>query len=127
MPRTKCHNLITLLALSIGFARIGAAAVPDRVTRPVDTAHTRALYGNSQRLVQPQFDRGSVDPAMPMNYMVLIVQPSAAQQAELEQLLADRQNPSSPRYRQWLTPEEFGNRFGLSPADHSKVVVWLTS
>jgi subtilase family serine protease len=62
-----------------------------------------------------------------MDYMLLVVQPSAAQQAELDLLLAGQQNPSSPLYRQWLTPEEFGNRFGLSPADHSKVVAWLTS
>ena len=35
--------------------------------------------------------------------------------------------PPRPLYHHWLTPEEFGNRFGLSPADHSKVVAWLTS
>ena len=106
MPRTKCYNLLSIFLFSIGLADISAAAVPDRVTRPVDVNQTAALTGHLQRLAQPQFDRGPADPAMPMNYMVLIVQPSTAQQAELDQLLADQQNPSSPRYHQWLAPEE---------------------
>jgi len=62
-----------------------------------------------------------------MDHVVLFVKPSAAQQAELDQLLADQQNPSSTRFRQWLSPEEFGNRFGLTFRDHSQVIAWLHS
>jgi hypothetical protein len=120
------HRLLSIL-LTVGFAGVSAAAVPDRVTRPVDVSQTTALSGHLQPQAQPQFDRGPADPAMPMDSMVLLAQPSAAQQAELDALLADQQNPSSPRYHQWLAPEEFGNRFGWSPADHSKLVAWLTA
>ncbi len=49
------------------------------------------------------------------------------QQAALTQLLVDLQNPSSPRYHQWLTPEQFGAEFGLSAPDLAKVSTWLTS
>src|ERR1035438_1814892 len=59
--------------------------------------------------------------------MMLLAKPSAAQQAELNQLLADQQNPSSPQFHKWLTPETFGARFGLSIGDHSKLVAWLSS
>ena len=62
-----------------------------------------------------------------MNYMLLLTKPSTSQQADLDRLLADQQNPSSPRFHKWLTPEEFGARFGLSPSDHSKIVAWLQS
>jgi uncharacterized protein (TIGR03437 family) len=127
MQWSKCYNLLSILILSLGFVDASAAAVPDRVTRPVDVNQTRALSGNVQSLAQPQFDRGPVDPALRMDWMMLVVQPSAAQQAELDGLLAGQQNPSSSLYQQWLTPEEFGNRFGLGPADHSKVVAWLSS
>jgi uncharacterized protein (TIGR03437 family) len=126
MQWSKSQKLVSIFILSLGFAG-AAAAAPDRVTRPVNVNQTRALSGHARSLAQPQFDRGPVDPALRMEYMMLVVQPSAAQQAELDLLLAGQQNPSSPLYRQWLTPEEFGNRFGLSPADHSKVVAWLTS
>ncbi|MGA2268739.1 MAG: protease pro-enzyme activation domain-containing protein [Bryobacteraceae bacterium] len=62
-----------------------------------------------------------------MDHTLILFKPSSAQQADLDQLLADQQNPSSPLFRRWLTPEEFGNRFGLSASDHSKVVAWLAS
>ncbi|HEX2917908.1 MAG TPA: protease pro-enzyme activation domain-containing protein, partial [Edaphobacter sp.] len=50
-----------------------------------------------------------------------------AQQAELTQLLQDQQSPASPHYHQWLTPQQFGARFGLTDADLQKVETWLTS
>jgi len=127
LMQSKRYKLVSIFILALGFAGASAAAVPDRVTSPVNVNQTRILSGHARSLAQPQFDRGPVDPALRMDYMLLVVQPSAAQQAELDLLLAGQQNPSSPLYRQWLTPEEFGNRFGLSPADHSKVVAWLTS
>lgn len=103
------------------------AAPVDRVAGQVDSRRVRVVPGSRHRLAQPQFDQGAVDPAMRMEYMMLMTKPSAAQQTELNQLLADQQNPSSPQFRKWLTPEAFGNRFGLSTGDHSKVVAWLSS
>ena len=48
------------------------------------------------------------------------------QQAALAQLLLDQQNPNSPQYHQWLTPEQFGAQFGLSSSDLAQVSAWLT-
>ena len=77
------------------------------------------------RLAQAQFDKGAVDAGTVLPHIVLMVKPSARQRAELEELVANQQNPSSPLFHKWLTPDEFGSRFGLSPSDHSKVVAWL--
>jgi subtilase family serine protease len=52
---------------------------------------------------------------------------SATQEAALDQLLIDQQNPASPRYHQWLTPAQFAAQFGLSSTDIAKVSAWLTS
>ena len=60
-----------------------------------------------------------------MNYMVMLLQPSSAQQADLAQLLAAQQDPASPQYHKWLTPEAFGERFGLSQGDLAKISAWL--
>jgi len=103
------------------------AAPPNRITLPVDTQRTSALPGQVHRLAQPRFDQGLVDPSTAVNYMVLMVKPSAGQQTDLENLLLDQQNPSSPNFRKWLTPEAFGDRFGLNASDQSKIVAWLTS
>src|SRR5580698_573120 len=108
-------------------ASAATAATTDRITRPVDTGRTAVVTGNLHRRAQPQSDRGAAEPGMQMDYMVLLVKPSAAQQADLDQLLQDQQNPSSRRFRDWLTPEAFGARFGLNNSDQSKVVAWLVS
>lgn len=102
-----------------------SAAAPDRITQPVDAGRVRAIGSSVHHLAQPRYDRGVADPGTAMNYMVLMVKPSPAQQADLAQLLADQGNPASPRYREWLTPEQFGDRFGLSAGDAAKVSAWL--
>ena len=113
--------------LLLSFANSAPAASPDRIRGLVDPGRTQAVSFNIHHLAQPQFDRGAVDPAMHMDRILILFTLSSAQQADLDQLLADQQNPSSPLFHRWLTPEEFGNRFGLSASDHSKVVVWLAS
>lgn len=113
--------LVSLLAV------LASAAPADRIRSTVDARVTRRLQGNLHRLALPDADRGPVDPLMAMNDVVLTFLPSAAQQAELDQFLAGQQNPNSPLYHQWLSPEEYGARFGLTPADESKVIAWLRS
>jgi len=43
------------------------------------------------------------------------------QQAALNQLLANQQNPSSPLYHQWLTPAQLAAKFGVNTADIAKL------
>jgi subtilase family serine protease len=50
---------------------------------------------------------------------------SPEQQAELEQLLADQHDAASPHFQEWLTPEQFGERFGPAQQDIDAVVRWL--
>jgi uncharacterized protein (TIGR03437 family) len=122
--RRRCY--LAILILLTACAAICPAA-PDRITRPVDPNVNHALTGHVHPLAQSQFDRGAVDPALRMDHILLMIKPSTAQQAELERLLVDQQNPSSPRFHRWLTPEDFGARFGLGSGDRSKIVAWLVS
>ena len=124
VPRAGSPVLVCLLC---GAAFQAAAAPHDRVTRPVDPGRTRAVRGNLNRAARPPFDMGAADPRMQMEYIMLLVKPSEAQQAELDALLADQQNRTSPLFHRWLTPEQFGERFGLSSADQARVAAWLAS
>jgi subtilase family serine protease len=45
--------------------------------------------------------------------------------AGLRALLAAQQDPASPEYGRWLTPQEFGERFGVTPRDLKRVERWL--
>jgi pseudomonalisin len=60
-----------------------------------------------------------------MEHMLLTLLPDAAQQDALNQLLEAQHNPESPYYHQWLTPEQYGERFGVSDADTAQIVGWL--
>jgi len=59
--------------------------------------------------------------------MLLVLKRSPEQEAALLQLLDDQQDKASPRYHQWLPPEEFGKQFGPTDADMHTITVWLQS
>ncbi len=48
-------------------------------------------------------------------------------QAKLDQLLAEQQDRSSNQYHRWLTPTQFNERFGPTPAQTNTIVRWLES
>ncbi len=98
----------------------------DRVTRPVDDRMTVTRPGNRHPLARPQYDAGVAALDQRLESMVLVLQPDAAQQRALEALLAAQQDPQSPQFHQWLTPESFGKLFGVSERDLDQVVSWLS-
>jgi uncharacterized protein (TIGR03437 family) len=113
------------LWLALLLAALAHAAPSNRIRGPIDSQNARMVKGNLHRLARPEVDRGPADPNTRLEHVVLAFRPSPEQQADLDRLLADQQNPNSPRYHQWLSPEDFAARFGLSPADESQVVAWL--
>src|ERR1700733_7724282 len=72
-------------------------------------------------------DLGRLGPSEKISFITLGLRRTAAQQAALNRVLDDLQNPASPNYHHWLTPEEFGQRFGASSNDIAQVTAWLKS
>jgi subtilase family serine protease len=60
-----------------------------------------------------------------MERILLQLSSSPEQEAALAQLLAEQQDPASPRFHQWLSPEQFGEQFGAAPEDIATIVAWL--
>jgi hypothetical protein len=56
------------------------------------------------------------------NQMRLVLGLPLRNQSQLDSLLADLQDPASTNYHRWLTPNQFTERFGPTPADYQKVV-----
>ena len=115
-----------LVALLISLGTL-TAATPDRVRRAVDAQQSTALPGHVHRLAQSQYDQGAVNPAMSISGVTMLVKLAPDQLADLDNLIREQQNPSSPQFQKWLTPEEFGDRFGLSRNDESTLTAWLAS
>src|ERR1022692_2772323 len=93
----------------------------DRVARFIDDDQRVPLSGNRHPLAIAQHDAGKVAPDYRMEHMLLTLLPDAAQQDALDQLLDAQHNPESPYFHQWLTPEQYGERFGVSEADAAQV------
>src|ERR1035438_7888970 len=100
-----------------------SALAADRIVDRVGASHTVTVKGQTHPLARPQFDRGAADPAMGISYATVLLKPAGG----LEEFLARQQTVSSPDYHRWLSPEEFGARFGLSDSDTGKLVEWLRS
>src|SRR5713101_5766776 len=101
--------------------------VPARVTDTVDDTNRTMLRGNVHPMARAQFDRGAVADAQPLTRILLVLQRSAEQEAALRQLMEEQQSKSSPNYHAWLTPEDFGKKFGPADADVQAVTDWLNS
>src|SRR5579862_8479947 len=122
---SRCHValLSSLSFLSFAPALPLAAQGPtnarpaDRISSVIDDRVTVTRTGNRHPMARPEFDRGLAPSGTRMDRMMLLLQPDPAQQQALLALLEAQQDPSSPEYHRWLTPEAFGRQFGASAGD----------
>lgn len=98
-----------------------------RITAPIDNANRATLSGSRPMLAQAANDAGRMAGTTQFTQMSLVFSRSAAQQSALDALVEAQQNPASPQFHQWLSPEQFGAQFGASDADIAKVQAWLQS
>src|ERR1700720_4204473 len=107
--------------------RAQTSIVPARITQSVDHQQTVTLRGSTHPLARPEFDHGAVSDAMPMGRVLLLLQRSQDQELALQQMLEQQQSKSSPNYHAWLTPEQFGQQFGVAAVDIQVITQWLAS
>lgn len=113
--------VVLLLPLAMLFGQ------QDRIVGRIGGRGRVTLSGNVHPKAQQQYDQGAVEPSLKLSYITLALKKSAAQQTALDELLRQQQDPSSPVFHRWLTPEEYADRFGLSQNDIDKIVDWLQS
>ena len=121
-----CDVRLSLLAAWVCLAGTPLGAQPSRLPG-IDARQTAVLSGRVHPSATPAADQGAVEDSFSMPDLMLVFRPSSTQQAALDQLLAQQQDPSSPNYHQWLTPEQYAGSFGLSPADLQQVRNWVQS
>ena len=116
-------SLFTIFTLSTTAQTKQAAA---RITQAVDEANLVTIRGSVNPLARAGFDQGLVADSRPMNHMLLVLQRSPQQETALRNLIDAQQVKSSPNYHAWLTPQQFGQQFGVADADIQKVADWLS-
>jgi hypothetical protein len=106
----------------------GAQSPPQaRVMQSVRNDKLTTLRGNVHPMARAANDRGELPGTQPVTRMSLLLQRSAAQETALEQLLTEQQDPESPAYHVWLTPQQFGEQFGPADSDIQILKNWLSS
>lgn len=120
------NAVLTCIGLFIAVSLSPAQqAIRDRIVQPIDGAQVSVIKGNVRPWARAENDRGKVNDSFILDHVTMVFKPSQSQQSSLANLLQELQNRSSASYHQWLTPEQFGSRFGLSENDLRQVISWL--
>lgn len=98
-----------------------------RITERIDAHRLVTLTGNVHPKARPANDRGAVTGDFRLDHMLLQLQRAPEQEQALQALINQQHDPSSANYHQWLTAEQFGNRFGAADTDIATVSGWLRS
>src|SRR5579871_1193671 len=106
---------------------VNSWAQGNRIPGPIDNGQRFTIPGSLPPLLQLANDQGSADASLKLDRITLVLKPSDTQTTELKRLLADLHDPNSSGYHNWLTPESFARRFGLSETDIAKIVGWLNA
>src|SRR5262245_16843064 len=129
--RRDLYGLCVVLgaASCLPFAPLaGAQSTPQaRVVQSVRNDQLTTLHGNVHPMARAANDRGELAGTQSITRMTLLLQRSAAQETALEQLLAEQQDPKSPNYHAWLSPQQFGEQFGPADSDIETLKGWLSS
>jgi subtilase family serine protease len=123
LPHTRIvSSAVLLMSSALCFPQVPQES---RITRPVDPTQMVRLVGSVHPLAKPELARERLNGNTIIHGVSLIFRRSPTQQNALEKLLAAQQNPASPQYYKWLTPEQFADRFGLASSDIAQIKSWL--
>jgi pseudomonalisin len=125
--RTRRIGRGLIVLLSCAWTGGITAQVRSRITQPIDERSLVRLAGAVHPRVAGATDLGRVAADLPMERALLHLTATAEQEAALADLLAAQQDPGAPEYHQWLTPEQFGERFGVSAQDLDAIEAWLAA
>lgn len=103
------------------------AQAPVLVRGVVDDTNRISLHGNVHPMAQPRFDKGEVEESFAAERLLLLLKRSPQQDRDLEQFLEETHTPGTAGYHKWLTPAEFGKRFGAADSDIAALRAWLES
>ena len=103
----------------------GSTTAPPRLTGEIDNTKRVLLKSSAQPLPATARDLGAVPDDFALEHMLFALKRSTEQERALEVFMQGLHDPESASYHAWLTPEQFGERFGPARADIERVVVWL--
>lgn len=122
---------VSTVAVGLSVALTSSGAVPQRgaralINQRVDEHALVALGGNLRSEAVRANDRGAVADELPMEHLQLLLKRPPELEQALAQAIEEMHTPGSPRFHQWLTPQQFGEQYGVAASDLNTVTSWLT-
>jgi len=112
----------------IAQSQLAPHAIPAQaalIATPLDNhLRIRIPYSTHPQAI-PAHDAGALDGGVSLERMILVLGATAEQEHQARTLVDSQQTKGSPDFRRWITPEEFGRRFGPSDQEIQEVADWL--
>jgi hypothetical protein len=83
------------------------------------------LSGTVHALARAENDRGAVEDSFRAERMIVILKRPAEREAALQGFLREAHTAGRAGYHKWISPEEFGAKFGARDEDVQQVQSWL--
>ncbi len=124
-----CCVLFLILITTFSLASYGqSVAAGPRITQQIDERAYVTLQGNTRPEAMSAINnRGPVSATLPMDHMLLFLQRSPEQEQAVDEFINSLNDRKSSNFHKWLTPEEFGEKFGVDEGDIQQVTNWLQS
>ena len=124
-PTRFAKTLLITGALLFVSVALRAQQTLSLIPEHIDEQKLITLKGNVPVQAKAENDHGVVTSSLPMDRMILVLKRGAVQDAALKSDIQAMHDPKSPKYHQWLTPAQFGQKYGPSDADLAKITAWL--
>ena len=95
------------------------------ITERVDSTKRLAIPGAVHPAAASAQDLGELDGVVPIEHIQLALRRPPERQAALDALVQAQNNPASPSFHQWLTPEQIGTEFGPAASDLAAIRIYL--
>jgi len=136
LPLRSTHALRFLIALFVllpYFLHAQEVVSPERyglvmprIVAPIDDESLVRVPNTALKLKGGVADLGRMDPNAHLGPFLVVLKSTPQQEQVLHTLLDQQQDKYTSNYRKWLTPQQFGESFGVADSDIQKLSQWLT-
>lgn len=108
-------------------AALQPIAQANRVSAKANLAAQVRLAGHIPSWARAEHQTATAVDLSTPTHVSLVLRRDEAVEAAFEKVIADQQNPSSPLYHHWLTPQQVGDLYGPTQSDLDAITSWATS
>jgi subtilase family serine protease len=96
-----------------------------QITAAIDDSSIVRVPNSQPRLLEKASDLGRMDRNATLKPLFLILKSNSEKHRALQSLLDRQQDKSTSSFHEWLTPDEFGEKFGANASDLEALTHWL--